>query len=111
VSPGVTILVILTVVATVISLYAEPRTDPPVVGDEWLPNLCMDAGMRERIQGHTFEALDTALKQHMEKLFATWMAQPRDKAQPGRVTAGTRLAFDAYARAYIAMEQWSPPKC
>ena len=54
-------------------------------------------------------ALEDALKDHVTRLFESWMKDDRD--QPARTNNGIRQGIRAYLSAKRNMESWQPPLC
>ena len=70
---------------------------------------CMDATTRERLRSIMFDALDSALKSHIEHVFEIWLKDER--GQPARAATGVRQGIKAHQSARIATQNWSPPIC
>jgi hypothetical protein len=75
-----------------------------------LPALtCMDEGTEKRARALVSEAIDQALRDYVEHLFATWVRDPQD--QPQRASTGIRHAVTAYVLAHSKLDDWHPPRC
>ena len=71
--------------------------------------ICADEKMQERIRQIMFGALDTALSDRVEALFAVWLKDPTD--QPGRARVGIERSVAAYLHGQTAVTQWKLPTC
>lgn len=76
---------------------------------ETVSELCMDPEQKERIRKLMTEALDLALKQKIEDLFAVWLRDPT--GQPARAVKGMEIALRAYTGAWGAAMKFDPPVC
>jgi len=76
---------------------------------ETKPELCLDEKTRELIRGIMLEALDHALKVHIEHMFEVWMRD--DRGQPGRARTGVQNGVQAYVDARKGAIEWTPPPC
>jgi hypothetical protein len=54
-------------------------------------------------------AIDTSFREHVQKLFDYWLADPSQ--QPVRAAAGFKKAVHAYRRARGNAITWEPPIC
>lgn len=54
-------------------------------------------------------ALEDALKDHVSRLYESWMKDDRD--QPARANNGIRQGIRAYISAKRNLEAWQPPLC
>jgi len=70
---------------------------------------CMDEQTREQIKAVMLEALDDALKSHIETVFLIWLKD--DRGQPGRARTGVQLGIKAYLAARKGVADWAPPPC
>ncbi len=68
-----------------------------------------DEESRERVRGFLFAALDQALQDNFEHLFAVWMKDAR--GQPERARVGVGQAIEAHKTARILATEWVPPIC
>lgn|SRR5262245_42260879 len=82
---------------------AEPRTPS---GDMFL---CGDDKLRDQVKTLMLEALNEALRNHIENAFAVWMKD--DREQPGRAARGVNQGVAAYLRSRRQIEQWTLPSC
>lgn len=73
------------------------------------PEPCMDDESRERVRGLIIDAIDTALKNQVQKVFEIWMKDPAD--QPRRAKIGMHDGIDAYVRSRAQALRWNPPTC
>jgi hypothetical protein len=87
------------------------RSQPDDPLADVLPDVCMDEPSREHVRMLLNEALDAALKTHVEQVFGVWMKALSDSGQPPRARRGTRLGITAYLHSRSALQQWSPPSC
>ena len=71
--------------------------------------LCMDEATREQIKAVMLEALDAALKTHIEHVFEVWLKDER--GQPGRARTGVNLGIKSYLGARKGAMEWAPPPC
>jgi len=70
---------------------------------------CMDEATREQMKALMLEALDEALKSHIENVFLIWLKDER--GQPGRARTGVQQGLKAYLAARRGVESWAPPPC
>jgi hypothetical protein len=73
------------------------------------PYVCVDPAMRETIRTIMADALDEALKAHVERMFEVWMKD--DRGQPERAKTGVQNGISAYVKASKAVAEWAPPTC
>lgn len=70
---------------------------------------CLDEQTREQIRTVMLEALDSALKSHVEHVFEVWLRD--DRGQPGRARTGVAQGIKAYLGARKSAVEWAPPVC
>lgn len=70
---------------------------------------CVTDEDRVNIRAMTLAALDAALKDHVQVLFAGWIKDPTH--QPQRASAGIQAAIAAYQRARADTLKWNPASC
>lgn len=63
----------------------------------------------DHIRTLSLAAIDTSFREHVQKLFDYWLADPQ--RQPERAAAGFKKAVHAYRRARGNAISWSPPIC
>lgn len=99
----VLLLVVLGCSAAVLTM-AAPRPEPKIPAD-----ICMGAEMRERVRVLMFEAIDAALKDHIEHIFKVWLQD--DPRQTERMRLGAVRGIKAYSAARKGIEAWAPHDC
>lgn len=72
-------------------------------------NICMNDSNREIVRDIILQALNEALKKHVEQMFSVWMKD--SYGQPARARVGLHGGITAYLQARQNTEQWSPPEC
>jgi hypothetical protein len=104
-------LLCLSAVVFVLAVTKEPPVQLPfsLASAESTPELCMDEATREQIKTVMLEALDTALKNHIEHMFEVWLKDER--GQPGRARTGVNLGIKSYLGARKGAMEWAPPPC
>jgi hypothetical protein len=63
----------------------------------------------DHIRSLSLQAIDTSFREHIQKLFDYWLADPQK--QPERAAAGFKKAVHAYRRARGNAISWNPPIC
>jgi len=103
------LLVALAAVGFFVREDEEPATVFGLASAETRPELCMDDETRERVRKLMLEALDTAFRERIEKLYEVWLSDATD--QPRRAAKGADAAMRAYYHARGAAMKFSPPEC
>ena len=110
-------VILLVLLTTCPQPRSQEPTDDAVVEEyflqssETVPALCMDDDTRERIRKLILEALDQSLRDHVEKMFETWMRVYYDAEQVNRARQGIRNGISAYLAARKGALKWTPMKC
>ncbi len=104
------IIVIVLLLLLAMFGYLTGRWDEAGAETAHTPRYCVtDEEARERIRGFMFSALDQALQDNFEHLFAVWMKDAR--GQPERARVGVGQAIEAHKQARILATAWVPPIC
>jgi hypothetical protein len=99
-------LIVLIVLAVIGALSVASSSQPRLHE----PHYCVDSDeVAEHIRAVTLQAIDDALKNHVEHLFAIWMKDEHE--QPKRAITGMSVGISAHIRARNNAINWKPPHC
>src|SRR5262245_32539714 len=110
-------VILLVLLSTCPQPHSQEPTDAVVVEEYFLQSsetvaaLCMDDDTREKIRKIVLEGLDQSLRDHVEKMFETWMRVYYDAEQVNRARVGIRNGIAAYLQARKGAMKWTPMKC
>lgn len=110
-------VILLIILSTCPQPHSQEPADDAMTEEYFLQSsetvaaLCMDADTRERIRKLLLEALDQSFKDHVEKMFETWMRVYYDAEQVNRARVGVRNGINAYLQARKGALKWTPMQC